>query len=100
MLVPCNVANRVVEPSSGVVDADADATGRAETAATAPTAASARIFLELKRSFFIVTHHPWCALAAGLSHIRARPLALRPRLTPGLPFSVGFSRRASANRNS
>ena len=34
------------------------------------------------------THLPWWVLAAELSHPVVRPLALRPRLAPGLPLSA------------
>src|SRR6202012_1641212 len=63
---------------------DRTAIPRAEM--TAPT----RRVWRLKRPCNICTHPPWCGPAAELS-LQQRPLALRPWLTPGLPFSVGLT---------
>src|SRR5579871_3846271 len=61
--------------------------GRMIAAAAAVTAAAAKRERRLKRAWGIGTHLPWCALAAEPSHPTVRPLALRPRLATGLPFS-------------
>src|SRR5579862_4197465 len=76
----------LVQPdvSIGVLASAGLAASPAVRAARVPTSPSDR---RLKMACGIGTHLSRCALAAELSPL-GRPLALRRRLAPGLPFSV------------